>query len=245
MEFIKTQLQQLLSDWKLFKTMPHVTISLHLAKTETMDSFFKRITEEFYRDANRRHRKFPLFKSLVHGVALSNIESGFEHYLNQIESSARRNYNKALRNGFTSRPIDFNQYLDDIWDIRRSTPVRQGDMPESFLNNRPSKRLDPVSTSTTHDYRYFGVFNSDRKLVAYAGCLIAGELMMIEHIYGHYDYQSFGVVPMLLISMARHAEEEHKDVRFYGYGTFFGASPSMKRFKKKFCFLPHKVNWQL
>ncbi|MEE2022897.1 GNAT family N-acetyltransferase [Alkalimonas mucilaginosa] len=242
---MKTRLQQLLNSWKLFKAMPVVTISLQLAATDNTHAFYRSITEQFFKDANRRHRKFPLFKSMVHGVAMCDISKGFEHYLSSIESSARRNYKKALRNGFTSRPIDYNQHLDEIWAIRRSTPVRQGELPDSFLNTPPKKRTDPASTSPTHDYRYFGVFDKEGKLVAYAGCFIAGELMMIEHIYGHHEFQPYGVVPMLLIAMARHAEEEHPAVRYYAYGTFFGASQSMQRFKKKFCFYPHKVSWQL
>lgn len=242
---MKTRLKQLIDSWKLYKSMPSVTISLQSDRIDTKNQFYRNITEQFYKDANRRHRKFPLFKSMVHGVALCDIHQGFDTYLSTIESSARRNYKKAIRNGFSSRPIDYNEHLDDIWAIRRSTPVRQGEMPDAFINTPPPKRTDPVSTSKTHDYRYFGVFNSEGILVAYAGCFIAGELMMIEHIYGHFDYQPFGVVPMLLISMARHASEEHSAVRYYAYGTFFGASPTMKRFKKKFCFLPHRVRWTL
>lgn len=242
---MKSQLQQLMESWKLFKAMPTVSINLQAERIDDENQFYRTITEQFYKDANKRHRKIPLFKSMVHGVALSDISGGFDGYLAGIESSARRNYKKALRNGFTSRPIDYNQHLDEIWAIRRSTPVRQGELPDAFLNTPPPRRTDPVSTSKTHDYRYFGVFNKEEVLVAYAGCFIAGELMMIEHIYGHFDYQSFGVVPMLLISMAQHAEQDHSAVRYYAYGTFFGASPTMKRFKKKFCFLPHKVLWQL
>lgn len=242
---MKNQFKQLMESWKLFRAMPSVSINLQSDQIQEDNQFYRTITEQFYREANKRHRKFPLFKSMVHGVALCDISKGFDSYLGIIESSARRNFKKALRNGFFSRPIDYNEHLDEIWAIRRSTPVRQGEMPDAFINTPPPKRTDPVSTSKTHDYRYFGVFDKDDTLVAYAGCLIAGELMMIEHIYGHFEYQSFGVVPMLLISMAQHAEEDHSTVKYYSYGTFFGASPTMKRFKKKFRFLPHRVSWSL
>ena len=103
----------------------------------------------------------------------------------------------------------------------------------------------PKSISDIHDYPYFGIFNADNKLVAYASGIVAGELMEVEHIYGHSDFQSDGVVPMLYISIAGYVMEKFPRVKYYCYGTFFGASPSLQRFKKKFKFLPHRVSWVL
>lgn len=231
--------------WDMFRSMPEVEIHLMKEKTEGTDPFFAHITDKFYRRARQRHKRFPIFRQMMVGVALSDLSNGFEGYLKQIESSARRNYKKAKRNGFTFRQIDFNQHLDDIWAIRGSAQVRQGKMPEDFVRNKPKPISDPQAETNIHGYTYFGVLDAEGVLVAYAGCLQAGEALMIEHIYGHADYQSFGVVPMLFISLAEHAIEHYPYVKYMGYGTYFGASETMRRFKKKFSFLPHRVKWIL
>ncbi len=242
---MQNKLEKILSNWQIFRSMPEVDIYLMESKTQGTDPFFSRVTKDFYTDANKRHKKMPIFKKMVHGVALCGIRNGFDNYLTQIESSGRRNYKKALRNGYQFRQINFNEHLDEIWNIRRSTTVRQGKMPDSFINEKPKPVSDPKPETKIHSYSYFGIFNDQNMLVAYAGCIQAGELLMILHIYGHSKHQNFGIIPMLFISLVEHTLNSYPYVRFIGYGTYFGASDSMKRFKKKFNFLPYKVKWHL
>lgn len=226
------------------RALPQVTVSLNHAGTLDNHEFYQKITKDFYDYAHSRHKKLPLIRALEYGVALFDFR-GEKPYLQAIESSARRNYKKALRNGFHFEKIDFNQHLDDIWDIRKSTPVRQGEMPEEFITQPPKPVNNPITQTNTHDYPYFGIFNAEKKLVAYAGCMVAGDILMVQHIYGHHEFQSFGVVPCLLISIAENALESYPNVKFYNYGTFYGAQAGMQRFKKKFRFLPHRVTWTL
>ncbi len=68
---------------------------------------------------------------------------------------------------------------------------------------------------------------------------------MVEQIYGHAKYQADGVVPLLIIGMAQDIMENHERVKFYGYGSFYGAGITMRRFKRKFGFLPKRVTWRL
>jgi hypothetical protein len=68
---------------------------------------------------------------------------------------------------------------------------------------------------------------------------------MIEHIYGHAAYQSDGVVPKMIVDTAGYLMECHPAVKYYGYGSYFGASATLRRFKKKFGFMPCRVKWLL
>jgi hypothetical protein len=113
-----------------------------------------------------------------------------------------------------------------------------------LLNARPTPVNNPPPKGLFHDYPYFGIRQSGT-LCAYAGCLIAGEVCLLEHIYGHAEHQPNGVVPMLLISMADYLLKTHPGVKYYVYGTYFGAQDTMRRFKAKFRFLPHRVTWLL
>ena len=221
-------------------------IKIDLIANEAQDNpYYHNIVRQFYRDARRLHRKFPLVRNLQWGVALCRLPESFEKYFMMVEGAARRNYKKARRLGYEFRPLDYNNHLDEVTAIWRSTHVRQGEMPKDFLTQRAKPHTNPPSPSTTHDYPYFGIFNADGELRAYASCLVSGELCMIEHIYGHAKYQSDGCVPMLIISMCEFMYEHHPQVKYYGYGTYFGASKTMKRFKRKFALTPHKVTWVL
>jgi hypothetical protein len=244
MEAKMTTLRERLSDLRELASEPSLAINLMHGHTVDNDPFFSRITLDFYRDAMRRHRKFPLVRRFCHGVAVCLLPESFDAYFMSIEAAARRNFKKAERTGFSFSPIDFNQYLDDIARIRRSSDYRQGKVPSSFARDPVKPVSDPVSRSPFHDYRYFGVLR-EGKLYAYAGCLIAGELCAIEHILGDAAQQADGIVPMLIISIAQYLMDHHPAVRFYAYGSYFGALAEMRRFKRKFMFTPHRVRWSL
>ena len=123
-------------------------------------------------------------------------------------------------------------------------------LPDDFLQGEVPRCTDPPTKTNVHDYPYFGVFQAGsagqpERLVAYACCLVAGEICMLEHIFGHAAHLTEGVVPMMLIGIAEHIYKSYPNVRYYAYSTYFGALPNMRRFKKKFCFYPHRVDWRL
>ena len=224
---------------------PKINISLFLNKTKDNVSFYREITQKYYLDAIRRHPKLPLFGTLTRGVAVCSLDKTYDEYFRDIESSGRRNVKKAIRKGYTFELISFNEHIDDIWEIRRSASVRQGKMPDELIQNRPSKINDPKSKTNFHDFQYYGVFNNEKKLVAYAGCFSAGEMIELSHYYGHDAFKSDGIVPLLITSIAQHTIKTKPHVKFYVYGGTLGASNTLKRFKKKFGFFPHTVNWNL
>jgi hypothetical protein len=208
------------------------------------DPFYSKVVKDFYRNAVSRHPKFPVFTRYTHGIATCLLPTTFDHYFKGIEGSARRNYNKAVRANYTFSPIDYNAWLSDVTAIRRSTDRRQGFMPQEFLTQPARPVIIPPSTTRFHAYPYFGV-QRDGMLVAYASCLVAGEMGHLEHICGHAGYLADGVVPLLLISIAEHLLTHHPTVRYYVYGGYFGAQESMRRFKTKFRFNPHRITWVL
>ncbi|XPF93391.1 hypothetical protein ACM9HF_15350 [Colwellia sp. RE-S-Sl-9] len=224
---------------------PTIQLSLQLDKTKGNEPFFESMTRKYYKDATAKHPKMPLFGKLTRGVAVCELNGDFELYLKGIESSGRRNIKKAKRLGYTFERINFNEYLDGVWDIRKSTSVRQGKMPDDFVNKRPTKHSNPKSKTNTHDYPYFGVFSEKNELVAYAGCFLAGDVIELSHYYGHADHQKNGVTPLLITSIAEYVIQNHTHIKAYTYGGYIGASPTLKRFKKKFSFLPHRVIWSL
>ena len=215
-----------------------------LAKTAGNDPFFERAVMRHYQDATRRHAKLPILPALKYGVATNVLPATFEGYFRALGKTARQNIRKAQRCGYEVVRINYNDHLDQIAEINRSAPVRQGPMPEVFLSRKPEPIPDPPSRTNVHDYVYFAVFKNGR-LAAYGGCLVAGEAMIITIIYGHADHLKDGVVPLLLSGMAAESYNRFPHVRYFIYDKYFGGSDNIRRFKRKFGFLPHTVHWML
>lgn len=237
------RLKKLIKDLQSLRHMPQVTISLAAQEAAGNDPFYVALVNDFYRYVRRRHPRLLLVGAFEYGVALCELPRGKGGYEALVEASARRNIKKALRLGYEFKRIEFNEFLGDIRDIRRSTDSRQGALTGYLKDDTVEPCRNPPSRSTVHDYVYYGVLKEGR-LVAYAGCIVCGELCMIEHILGHAEFLADGVVPLLMAGIAADAAGHYPRVRYYAYGTFFGGGESMRRFKTKFGFLPNRVTWR-
>jgi hypothetical protein len=229
---------------KELRSLPLVEINLMHDKTKDNDPFYARVVREFHASANRRHPRYLVIRQRSHGVALCNLPAKFDDYYMLLESSARRNHKKAIREGCSFTRINFNDHLDDVRKIWRSTDTRQGQMPDHMLRGDVQPVTDPPSKTHFHDYPYYGIF-FENQLIGYAGCLVAGEYCGVEQIYGHADHLTRGAVPQLFIGIAQDLYKSYPQVKYFSYGTFFGAGETMRRFKKKFQFYPHRVRWIL
>jgi hypothetical protein len=223
---------------------PQIAVDLMYRDTRGNDPFYRALVLDFYRSAHRRHPKLLLFRRLSHGVALATLPRTFNEYFMKIEAAARRNVKKAQRLGYDFSRIAYNEYLEDISAILQSTECRQGRMSQELLEAPLKPSRNPVSQTSVHDFAHFGILRKGT-VCAYAGCFIAGEICLIERIFGHAALQGDGIVPMLIVSIAEHLYERHPNVKYYGYGTYYGAREEMRRFKRKFLFTPHRVLWNV
>jgi hypothetical protein len=174
---------------------------------------------------------------------MCDLLSDVRPYLTRIEASGQRNVKKAQRLGYRFGPLDYNAHVHEVVNIRRSNDERQGRV--SLLCRACSLKpvMNPAPLNDYHRYDYYGVFR-EGALHAYAACFQAGQVCLIEQVFGHADDLADGVVPMLLAGIAQHLTQ-FPHVQYYCYGTTFGAPTSMRRFKKKFLFYPHNVIWEL
>jgi hypothetical protein len=168
-----------------------------------------------------------------------------EQYFSRIESSARRNYKKAIREGCSFKKLIYNDHLQEIGAIWKSTPDRQGRaMTADFGCDVAPANTNPEPKTKIHLFPSYGIF-FEGQLIAYADCFIAGEIAIIQRTFGHADFYDYRPVPQLFIEIALEFIANHPDVKYLSYGMYFGAAESMQRFKRKFDFLPHRVFWKL
>lgn len=235
---------RLWADLRSALSLPRVSIDLMHARSLDNDPFFARTTRTAYDEYTRRHPRFPLIRFLEYGLAMCRMPETYEAYWAGIDGSARRNVRKAVKRGYRFERIDYNARLDDISAILRSTTRRQGAMDADLLARGALPINDPPSRDMHHDYAYYGVLEGDT-MVAYAGCFVAGEILMIHTIFGHADHQNNGVVPALINGIAHEIYQRYPTVRYYAYDKWFGASQTLRRFKRKFSFEPYRVHWSL
>lgn len=198
---------------------------------------------EAYRYFTKPHR-FRLFKNKSLGVALVDLNqfSSFEEYYKSIngKNSAAYYARKATKRGYRFLEIDRNNYIDDIYRINTSAKVRQGkQMSSSYLKKQESYNQDP-------NYRYFGVVDSQGRLVAYCNIGFFGEFSLISTLLGHKEYLNDGIMYLMLVEFTKIMFQEYKQegYRYIMYDTFFGASDGLKMFKNKLGFVPYKVVWK-
>lgn len=230
---------------ELHKILKNPQVTIYLLEKDSLnnDLFYQRITKDFYDSTCRRHSRFPIVRNLQYGVAICQLPKSFDEYWMMIEASVRRNCKKATRLLYRFEKINYNDHLKAIAQIQLSTDYRQGKkVPDHWGEVKPC--TDPPSSNSVHDYVWYGIIGEEG-LVAYASCFICGQIGMVEHILGHDKYISDGIVPLLITGMAKDIIAKYTNVKYYAYGTFWGAEESMRRFKKKFKFMPHKVRWEL
>jgi hypothetical protein len=224
--------------------LPKISINLMLGKTSGNDPFYADMVKRWHALATARHPKFFFIRQFQYGFALCRLPLTFEEYFQSLKKSARWNYRKAIRKGYEVKRFDVNTKRDEISAILKSTPIRQGKLPKALREGHFPIVNDPPSRTPFHDFFYMGAFRNE-KLLAYVSCAIMGELCNLNDIYGHAAFENDGLVPLLLIMVAETVYKSYSTVKYYGFGTYFGARATMRQFKRKFAFYPYHVTWQL
>ena len=66
------------------RNLPRISVNLMIAKTKGNDTFFKKVTRDFYIDARKRHPKFPLVRQMEIGLATCILEGEANNTLSDL-----------------------------------------------------------------------------------------------------------------------------------------------------------------
>lgn len=223
---------------KQLKDLPKREIHFSNFTDENITTY-KRVYELF----NKRHRTI-IFKNKTQGVALIDLQKheDFDAFVSSIngKNSAAYYRRKAIKNGYTFKEINKNDYLDEIFEINTSAKERQGqEMSEKYRIKQEEYLIEPA-------FKYFGIFDKDNKLVAYSDIGFFGEFSLIAVLLGHKQHLNNGVMYFMLIEIAQlmYTNYQQEGYNYIMYDTFFGASEGLKKFKTKLGFEPYKVKWK-
>lgn len=217
----------------------------HLARLPVAQLVFQRsiapvVIADTYRSFTRRHPKYKLVQYKSWGAALIDLAhcASVEHYFERIKGKNHGAYfaKKARGRGYVVREIDRNDHVDAIHDINTSAPERQGrPMDDNYL--RKQEHFDNLP-----NFRYFGVFDAQGKLVAYCTLGWYGNFCAFGQLMGYRNND--GIMHLMIAEIVARLIEEGR-VHYVMYDTFFGALPGLQQFKTILGFEPYRAIYRL
>ena len=217
--------------------LPKVNIAFKNSSQASLENY-----KETYRYFTKAHR-YKIIKNKTIGVALIDLSDykHFDDYYRSVngKNSAAYYRRKALKRGYRFVEIDRNDFIDDIYEINTSAPVRQGkEMTQHYLQ-KPSNYIEQPN------YRYFGVIDKEGKLRSYCNIAFYGEFSLIVSLLGHKNHLNDGIMYLMLTEVIKLMFDSYvqKGYKYIMYDTFIGATEGLKNFKKKLGFHPYRVKW--
>lgn len=188
----------------------------------------------------RRHPRYKIIRYKTVGAALIDLgaSGGREGYLASIKAKnfGAWHAKRARSRGYVFREIERNEHVDAIHAINTSVGQRQGrPMDCTYLQKR--ERFEQL-----RNFRYYGVFNADGQLVAYANLGLYGNFGAFSQLIGQRNND--GAMHLLLTEVVCLMLDEGR-LRYLMYDTFFGAQPGLRQFKTIHGFKPYHATYSL
>jgi len=149
-----------------------------------------------------------------HPVAIIKIPNTIGEYLKLIGAKSRNMNKKAQKNGIECKKFNWNEKLDDIYEINRSSTTRQGRQMDKAYQEFPKI----VENQDKDDFkiRFIGAFLDD-KLIGYIEVYIYGNFAMTNRILGHKEYLKYGVMNIMIKECVEYMIEN--DIEYLNYLT--------------------------
>lgn len=193
-----------------------------------------------YRYYTKRHPQYKIIQHKSWGAALIDLQR-FGKRSDYFDSIKGRNWGahhikRARARGYRLAEIERNEHVDAIYSINTSVETRQGrPMDRKFLEKQQC--FDKLVNFT-----YYGVFDADGKLVAYANLGRYGNFHAFERLMG---YRNNDGIMHLLVGDITAGLIEQGQSQYLMYDTYFGALPGLRQFKSMLGFVPHRAIYHL
>lgn len=193
-----------------------------------------------YRYFTKPHPKYRVIQNKSVGAALIDLRAtaNRDSYLEAIKGKNLGGYHarRARARGYVVTEIERNNFIDEIHAVNTSVDTRQGQpMEQHYL------RRVPHFEAEAH-FKYFGLFDSQGKLMAYANLGIYGNFGAFSHVIGHRNND--GIMHLLVVDIVCRLIDEAA-LNYVMYDTFFGARPGLRQFKTIVGFKPYRAKYSL
>ena len=162
-------------------------------------------------------------------LALLEAPESLEAYHALIGPKSRNMIRKAQRAGYTFAPFEYNERLDDLFEVNTSKPVRQGQPMSAGYLERP-KPISSHAGCDRHRIVWLGGFRNGR-LRAYARLIVLEEIAIVSQFLGHGEDLHNGVMNGLVDEMAQFVIGDDR-IRAINYLTLRSSTETLDRFKR-------------
>lgn len=164
-----------------------------------------------------------------------------DHYYNGLDRGSRYMIRKVIDRGYVFHEFNYNDHLQDIYEINTSKAERQGKkMTESYLTY-PMAISRELERCETHRYLRIGGFRGG-KMYAYCAVAVLNELAILNTIIGHADALTDGIMNGLINHLAEMCASM-PNVKYLNYLTMESSGDSLQAFKRSVGFESYQVSF--
>lgn len=217
------------------------TLTVLRAPRVRIEAYGDDAARETYLAFTARHPRFRVTQTKRWGVALLPLPATPEEYLATVSRQARRNRTKALEAGYRHVAVAPLDHVDEILEINRSTPARQG-RPMAALYLERARVVDAFrSRPLVH-----GIVDAGGRLKAYGDIIDIGGAYTFRYLIGHATDLRAGIMYLLMTEIVLDCIRMRRpdgSPRWLMADTFWGATPGLAYFKDRTGFRPFTVRW--
>ena len=193
-----------------------------------------------YRYYTKRHPRYKIIQNKSWGAALIDLRArgSRDNYFDSIKAKNCGGWHarRARARGYVLTEIDRNEHVDAIHDINTSEAQRQGRAMDQKYREKQ------LAYDVLANFSYFGVFDAQGKLMAYATIGRYGNFSSFSQLMGYRNND--GIMHLMVAEIvARLIDEGHVD--YVMYDTFFGALPGLQQFKTVLGFQPFRARYSI
>jgi len=178
------------------------------------------------------------YRVYFHPIAVIKVPETIEIYLKEIGAKSRNMNKKAQKNGIICKVFNWNEYLDDIYEINTSSIKRQGRTMDEAYMQYPEKVNNVIEDDFSIEF--IGAL-VDEKLIGYIELYNYGNFTMTNRILGHKNYLKFGVMNLLIKECVEHAIKS-KRIAYINYLTMQNRKDnSLSAFKNRVGFREYSL----
>jgi len=135
-------------------------------------------------------------------IAIIEIPMKMDQYLKDIGPKSRNMNKKAEKNSIFCEVFNWNEKLEEVYEINRSSEKRQGREMDSSYQKYPKK----IIYLNEDDFQiiHIGSFLEER-LIGYIELYIYGNFAMVNRILGHKEYLKLGIMNLMIKSCVEYS----------------------------------------
>ena len=241
-DYIKKVSGNIFHDYNLLKDNHHINIDFvgdikNIKNNKEL--YFVKSCYDAHLRCHEGYYKNDILKCLC---ACIEFPETIDEYFKMIGGKSRNMVRKAKKNGYiVKRIMNYNKYIDDIYEINTSKNIRCGkEMTSSYLK-KPTKTSDYISENKYVNFFRYGCFK-DNKLVAYINPYICNNCLLINQILGHGAHLKFGIMNLLIYSICEDMILNFKNVKYWWYINWVSGGKKLQSFKKSMGFFPKMIS---